>query len=355
VGSTVSVVIPCKNEEATLGRCLTALRDQRPAPVRIVVVDNGSTDASPRIAAELADEVLQITGGTVAGLRNAGAALAGEVAVLAFVDADCEVAPGWISAALQGLQDADLVGARMLAGPAASWVARRWAAIESAGAHQGSQVWSGHLAVNRALFDRIGGFDARLGTGEDSDLGLRVRAAGGGVRQVPGMVAVHHGFPETLGAFWRRERWHSRTPGWFGRMSGRSRALVTLTTAWAAVAVPVVVGAGVAVAGVKGSPVWAAAAAAGWVVLTVAAIPALGAVAGGDRRGAPTDDDTDDDVAGCSPVVAGRTALVPVAVTHAVQDGVLLGLWATVRAARLPGELLRGRRARVRAGAGQGR
>lgn len=347
---TVSVVIPCKNEEATLARCLTALREQRPAPVRIVVVDNGSTDASPRIAAELADEVLRISGGTVAGLRNAGAAVAGDVAVLGFVDADCEVAPGWVAAALQGLEKADLVGARMLADPGASWVARRWAAIESAGAHQGSQVWSGHLAINRGLFDRIAGFDARLGTGEDSDLGLRVRAAGGAVRQVPGMVAVHHGFPGTLGAFWRRERWHSRTPGWFGRMSGRSRALVTLTATWAGLLL-VAVGSAAAAGSVTG----AGAVTGVWVVLTVVAVPALGFVAGGDRHGeqpaaapdGPVPDGAGPDGAG--PDGAGTDAPGG-RFTHAVQDGILLGLWATVRAARLPGELRRRRGGPARQG-----
>lgn len=313
----VSVVVPCKNEEATLARCLAALREQQPAPLRIVVVDNGSTDASPQIAARMADQVLRIEGGTVAGLRNAGAAVAGRPSALGFVDADCEVAPGWVTAVLDALAGADLVGARLLADPAASWVARRWAAIEASGAHQGSQVWSGQLAINRAMFDRIGGFDDRLSTGEDSDLGLRVRTAGGKVRQVPGMVAVHHGFPGTLRAYWRRELWHSRTPGWFTRMSLRSRSLVLVTAAWY-VTLPAVV----VVALATGAGWSLAAAAGGWAALTAAAVPVLGAVAGGDRNG------------------GGRR------LRHSVQDGTLLGLWATVRAGRLPGELRPGRRAR---------
>lgn len=316
VAGEVSVVIPCKDEQATLARCLAALRAQRPAPTRIVVVDNGSTDASPQIAGSLADQVLHIAGGTIAGLRNAGAAVAGDVAVLGFVDADCEVAPGWVAAALEALAGAELVGARMLADPAASWVARRWAAIEAAGAHQGSQVWSGHLAIRREVFERVGGFDPRLGSGEDSDLGLRVRAGGGRVRQVPGMVAVHHGFPVTLRAFWRRERWHSRTPGWFARMSGRSRSLVLLTAGWAGMLALSVLAA--ALSG-RGWPARIALVGAGWLLLTAAGLPLLGAVAGGDRNGG-----------------TGSRRW-----RHAVQDGILLGLWAAVRAGRLPGELAR--------------
>src|SRR3712207_5284996 len=44
VKDRVGVVVPCKDEVATIERCLTALRAQQPAPARIVVADNGSTD-----------------------------------------------------------------------------------------------------------------------------------------------------------------------------------------------------------------------------------------------------------------------------------------------------------------------
>lgn len=47
---TVGVVVPCKDEAATLRRCLLALRAQEPSVSRIVVVDNGSTDGSLEIA-----------------------------------------------------------------------------------------------------------------------------------------------------------------------------------------------------------------------------------------------------------------------------------------------------------------
>ena len=50
----VSVVMPCLNEEATIGRCVAkAWRGIELAgvPGEVIVADNGSTDRSPQIAA----------------------------------------------------------------------------------------------------------------------------------------------------------------------------------------------------------------------------------------------------------------------------------------------------------------
>lgn len=295
---TVGVVVPCKDEGATIGPCLTSLREQVPGPVRLVVVDNGSTDGSLEIARQLADEVLEVPVGPIARLRNLGAAALGDVDALAFVDADCEVQPGWLAAGLERLDTVHLVGARAQAAADAPWVARRWAAIEEARAHD-DRVWSQHLMIRRATFERIGGFDENLPTGEDIDLSTRVARAGGRVGLEPAMVAVHHGYPPDLRAFLRRERWHTRGLGWYSRMTPKSRLLVLAATAWSAAGA-----ASATKATMKGEPRLLAA----WAAATAGGIPALGMVSGG-RRGA------------------------------SVQDGVLLGIWAAVRVLRLPHEL----------------
>lgn len=300
----VGVVVPCKNEGATIERVLTALRAQEPAPHRIVVVDNGSTDSSLEIAYRLADEVLAVPEGRISTLRNLGAKAVGDVDVIAFVDADCEVAPGWLAAALEALERAHLVGSRSFAADDAPWVAARWAAVEARTAHGDSLLWSQHLAVRAETFRRLGGFDETLPTGEDIDLSRRTIDTGGRVEFVPGMAAVHHGFPGTLRGFLRRERWHTRAPGWFDRMSSKSRALVLAGAGWTALGA-----AAAARSAVTGSP----GPAARWAVLTAAGLPALGAVGGRSPR-------------------------------HAAQDGVLLGLWTAVRVVRLPRELANRRR-----------
>jgi GT2 family glycosyltransferase len=73
-----------------------------------------------------------------------------------------------------------------------------------------SHLGSAHLIARRETCERLGGFDARLTTGEDSDFCARLVALGGTLRVEPHLVVEHEGFPRTLGSFMRRERWHGR-------------------------------------------------------------------------------------------------------------------------------------------------
>jgi GT2 family glycosyltransferase len=304
----VGVVIPCKDEVETITLCLAALRSQRPPPSRIVVVDNGSTDGSVELSRNLADTVLELSDGTISGLRNRGAAELGGVDIVAFVDADTEVGPNWLQAGLEALAaGADVVGSRTRASDDATWVARRWAAIEAARVHSRSLVWSQHMLVRAACFDAVGGF-ADIPTGEDADLSLRIAEAGGTVTLVPEMVAIHHGFPATLRAFLRRERWHTRAPGWFSRMARGSRMLVASGAVWSGLGACVAVD---AICRRRTGPLRL------WAMASAMMIPLLGATT--SRRPAPV-----------------------------VQDGVLLSIWTAVRVGRLPAEMRRQRAAEKR-------
>lgn len=301
--TSVLVVVPCKDEVGTLEKCLQSVRAQQPPVRHLVVVDNGSTDGSLEIARRLADQVLELPGASIAGMRNAGAATRPEAHVIGFVDADCELSQGWLASGLSGLAHDDLVGARTAASPDARWVARRWAAIEAARAHGASKIWSQHLLVRREVFDQLGGFDEALTTGEDADLSDRVVAQGGTLRLDPKIAVVHHGFPPDLRTFIRRERWHTRAPGWYARMSRGSRLLVLVGAAWTLLGV--LSGA----SAMRGSRRPATA----WASASVAAVPALG-------------------------LYGSRTP------RHAGPDGVLLVIWLVVRVVRLPRELMGSRK-----------
>jgi hypothetical protein len=76
-GLELSVVIPCLNEAETLGTCVSkALRalDEHHIPGEVVVADNGSTDGSTRIAADLGARVVPVPA------RGYGNALMGGIA-----------------------------------------------------------------------------------------------------------------------------------------------------------------------------------------------------------------------------------------------------------------------------------
>jgi glycosyltransferase involved in cell wall biosynthesis len=90
-----SVVIPARNAERTLGSVLRSLTAQHPAPLEVLVVDDGSTDATRSIA-EASGAGLVPAGErpSAGGSRNRGwAAARGEVVV--FLDSDAIPGPGW--------------------------------------------------------------------------------------------------------------------------------------------------------------------------------------------------------------------------------------------------------------------
>src|SRR5437588_182439 len=96
---SISFIIPVRNDARRLRDCLhTIVENSYPSDlVEVIVVDNGSTDGSDVVARECGAMVLRHAQGNVAALRNAGAASArGEI--LAFVDADHLLDPGWLPA-----------------------------------------------------------------------------------------------------------------------------------------------------------------------------------------------------------------------------------------------------------------
>jgi glycosyltransferase involved in cell wall biosynthesis len=94
----ISVVIPAYNEERCLGRCLQALRAQSYSASRfeIIVVDNGSTDATARIARGFGAQVVGEPVKGIAMARQTGfEAARGEVIIS--TDADTVAPPFWLT------------------------------------------------------------------------------------------------------------------------------------------------------------------------------------------------------------------------------------------------------------------
>jgi GT2 family glycosyltransferase len=210
----VSVVIPVYNGFAYTLACLRALAEHPPqAPVEIIVVDDGSSDATTTA-------LPQITGlryhrragndGFIAAC-NDGAALAGSE-FLVFLNNDTVPQSGWLDTLLQTFwlqQNAGLVGAQLLYPDGrlqdAGGFLTRDGHAESYGRFdtpdhphysylRDTDYASGAaLAIPRALFARLGGFDARYAPAyyEDTDLAFAVRAAGLRVLYQPAARVVH--------------------------------------------------------------------------------------------------------------------------------------------------------------------
>jgi glycosyltransferase involved in cell wall biosynthesis len=205
-----SIIIPARNEQAHIGRCLDSLLnlDWVRNEYEIIVVDNGSEDMTVHIARERNAKVYVKPGLTVAALRNFGAdAASGEI--LAFLDADCTVHENWLRNAAVYLNSTDVAcfGSPPVAPHDSTWVQRAWFQVRRKKT-QGDSEWleSMNMFVRRYTFLAAGGFNEELATCEDYDLSLRLKRIGG-LFADERIVAVHHGEATTIRQFFRKEIW----------------------------------------------------------------------------------------------------------------------------------------------------
>lgn len=211
-----SIVIPVRNEEENIRRCLDSVGRMKFARelYEVIVVDNGSTDRTKDVASSFKEsfslQVLDSPNGYIAAVRNAGAAVASG-RYLAFLDADCEVRRDWLSVAAEVLSEENVgvCGAFYLIPQESSWIARYWYQIrEIKPAGEVSYLPAGDMFVSRQVFDNIHGFDESIQTNEDFEFCQRVRAAGLPIRCEPKLGVIHWGTPQSLSVFFKKNRWH---------------------------------------------------------------------------------------------------------------------------------------------------
>jgi GT2 family glycosyltransferase len=213
----VSVIIPAWNGAQELPACLDALlaqtHDKTHGGCEILVVDNASVDGSGDLVAARYPQVRLIRNARnlgFAGGCNVGLELAqGEVLVL--LNQDTEVHPGWL-AALVTVLDADptigIAGSKALYPNGAIQHAGGVVDLQGSGSHRGYRqpdngqfddladvdyVTGASLALRRAVYAQIGGFDEgfEVAYSEDVDFCLRAQAAGWRVVYAPASVLVH--------------------------------------------------------------------------------------------------------------------------------------------------------------------
>jgi len=105
----VSLVVPARNEEKLLPRCLFALHQQKFDDFEIIVVDSASTDHTQQVARSFGVRVVRVEQPGVGRARQAGFdAATGDIIVS--TDADAVSKPGWLQHIVAPFADPEVVG-----------------------------------------------------------------------------------------------------------------------------------------------------------------------------------------------------------------------------------------------------
>jgi len=213
----VSVVICTCNGERTLAETCAAVRDLAYPRVQVIVVDDGSTDASAQIARDHGLRVISTANRGLSSARNTGAhAAAGKI--VAYLDDDAAPGPHWLHHVVDAFarEDVVAVGGPNIAVPGDGMVAD--AVAISPG--NPSQVLLGdreaeHIPGCNASFRRdallaVGGFDERFHVaGDDVDVCWRLQEAGGRIGYTAAAVVLHHR-RGTVSGYLRQQRGYGR-------------------------------------------------------------------------------------------------------------------------------------------------
>ena len=207
----IDAVVIGRNEGERLVACLRALRGQTR---RVVYVDSGSTDGSVAQARALGAEVVALDMTrpfTAARARNAGLEVlaADPPEFVQLLDGDCEMVPGWPAAALAAFAEHPravvVCGRRRERFPQASvWNAladREWDTPVGP-----ARACGGDALMRYAAVRAVGGYRDDLIAGEEPELCLRLRQAGGEVWRIAAEMVLHDAALTRFGQWWRRTR-----------------------------------------------------------------------------------------------------------------------------------------------------
>ena len=209
-----SIIVPVYNQVAHTLTCLRALAEHPPlAACEILVVDDGSSDQTQAWMAQVAGLHFHRraqNGGFIAACNDGAARARGQV--LVFLNNDTVPQPGWLDALLDTFDaqpDAGLIGAQLVypdgrlqeAGgvvfsDGSAWNYGRFDSPDDpryASLRDADYCSGAAIAIPRALFESLHGFDTRYSPAyyEDTDLAFAVRAAGKRVLYQPAARVVH--------------------------------------------------------------------------------------------------------------------------------------------------------------------
>ena len=211
----VSLYIPAYNAAGFIKASVEAILSQTLLPDEILVVDDGSHDATAEVVSRYKGiRLIRHQGNRgLAAARNT-AVRAAKNELVGSLDADCAAAPAWLEKLVPALEDPQIAGAggRLIEGFQDS-LADRWRCVHM-NMDRGEQRIRNPMFLHgcnglyrkSALFD-VGGYDeAMLTAGDDADIGRRLSSAGWQLLYEPEARVTHlrrDSFESVLRSYWQ--------------------------------------------------------------------------------------------------------------------------------------------------------
>lgn len=198
------------NSQETIEECLKAILAQNypDGYIEVIVMDGGSKDATVKIVEKFPVKVVSIR-------LNAPAAYnyAMKIAshpILGFIDADAKVEKEWLNKLVPHLDDPEVAG---VSGSIDTWnMENPWARsigyelktrYSRIGKYTG-RIATMNLLLKKSVIEGAGGWDEKLPSQYDTDLGFRISAKGYKIAYEPSAVCYHFNRP-TLHAYYRQQ------------------------------------------------------------------------------------------------------------------------------------------------------
>jgi len=197
----VSVIVCSYNGAKTLDRCLESLKHLEYPDYEVILVDDGSKDNTPEIAAKhpWIVSIRQENKGLSYARNVGGYAAKGEV--IAYTDSDCMADPDWLYFLVGTLISGEYagVGGPNISPPAEDWIQACVSAAPGGPSHVlltdvvAEHIPGCNMAFYKWAFEKVGGFDPEYRkAGDDVDFCWRLQQEGQVIAFSPSAIVWHY-------------------------------------------------------------------------------------------------------------------------------------------------------------------
>jgi cellulose synthase/poly-beta-1,6-N-acetylglucosamine synthase-like glycosyltransferase len=195
----ISVVVPTKNSQRMIEKCLNSLTNQSYSNYEIIIVDGHSVDNTIEIVSQFPVRIVLEDGGTRASACNVGISHSRGV-IVAFTDDDCIVPKGWLEKIAKHFEDPNVavVGGPGLTPPDSDKWEKTFGAIRTLIIKSTNELGpveripGCNSAYRKSALVEIGCFVEDLPTAEETELHFRIMKSGLELVYDSELVVYHH-------------------------------------------------------------------------------------------------------------------------------------------------------------------